>query len=1028
MVGYGILNAMKRSFFLIFLLLCLSFPAQIFAQDNVPMRVSARDDYARAVFGWSENVDYTLSRDQDGLLTLQFKSAAQLDLSQGDVSGIANIFDIKVMAQDPLTIEIRIPESSKVRDFKIGKRVVLDIYNPQNNSELKPKAPDAQKKAEAQPVEKSKVKPSLPAVPPAIVLVPEYVPESSDGKVAAIEETHAEKPAQTGESHMAAHQRQALNEAVEQNHHVVSLLATNVLNVAAFEYMDMLWFMMEPSSPYSIPSLSSPAPDLFGTFNQYNIAQGGSAYAMSLPKHLPLKMKGTGGGLEWKLIMGDKVREGASVKVVRLEDKQARLNGGKILLPIKGAGGILDFEDPITGRIIKVVTVDSATEFAGEHQSFVDFELLRSPIGVAILPKVDDLIVEKSQHGIEISRPSGLALSPSSKIEEARIFLTRKQDEHDAPPVPHGGDAHSAADGHGKKDDQGSILKFNQWKMKSADELRHRKNILLAGLHDKSDARRVEDLLALGKMHLAHGRGAEALGFFEYARQELPALEKSPEFLTLRGVANAQDWKNEAALIDFLSIDLDMIEEARYWKSFVLADLGDWEQAVKTLPKHYRPLQNYPANIANSLALVLAEVNLRDGRVAEAEELLAIIEHNKAELPDPIMAYLKYLSGEAARQKGDKERAQEIWEELTQDKDDLFRTKSGLALAVLLDQNNKITNKDMIDRLERLRYAWRGDELEAQVNYWLGQAYFKDKNFIKGLSIMREAAAIAGDTLLASRITKDMGQVFVDLYLGHDLKNVSPIDAVALYEQFSELTPVGPKGDKMVQMLAEHLVNADLLSKATKLLEYQVDHRLSGEDKMRVAIRLAAINLLDKQPQKAINALSKAEAVLVLLSNKDEVRKRAHEIALLRVRAYLQNKQYDTALSLLEKMPESKDVHRLRADIAWQAGYWDEAAASLNDVLIDENLVPDSALTEEQASLILNRSIALSLDNDRIALANMREKYLSPIAKSGFKANQFEVITRPRGSSALADRETLMSAVSEVDLFKDFLESYRKEQ
>ena len=55
----------------------------------------------------------------------------------------------------------------------------------------------------------------------------------------------------------------------------------------------------------------------------------------------------------------------------------------------------------------------------------------------------------------------------------------------------------------------------------------------------------------------------------------------------------------------------------------------------------------------------------------------------------------------------------------------------------------------------------------------------------------------------------------------------------------------------------------------------------------------------------------------------------------------------------------------------------------------------------------------------------MREKYSDAMSQTD-KARIFEVITRPRQSAALADRETLMGIVSEVDLFSDFLESYKE--
>lgn len=1022
------------------ILLCLCYPAIVFAQATVPVRVSMRDDYARVVFGWDKSTPYKIENSGDGTLIIRFDKSDRLDLTEADVSKIANIFDLKIVSEDPLSVMLTIPRSSKVRDFNIGRRVVLDVYNPENADDLKNAKVAANTDKEEKPVPKEKIespkkveeKPLAAAVPPEIVLVPENLPERKSVKTDQQDTKKDDHKAETMKKPaMAPHQKKALDEAVRNDQHVVALLATNIVDVAAFVFLDELWMVMNDNSPYLIPGLSSGNKVMFGEMKKVPV-EGGSAYRMRLPDDVHLKMQGSGGGLDWKVIMGDKVNEDDAIKPIRVGDDAAGAAAGKMLWPFKGASDPLSVHDDVTGENIYVVPVDNAQQLAGDERSYAEFDLLRSPIGLAILPKVDDLVVVKTTHGIEVSRPGGLSLLPNSRLDEARIFMERKRIEEAQKNDAHG-DAHAGSHGdggsaHGETDDPNALLKFNKWKMGSADELRKHMNVLLSGLHDKSEARKVEDLLTLGKMQLSHGRGAEALGFFEYARQELPALEKSPEFLILRGISQALDWKSEAALQDFLRVDTDKLEEAKYWKSYVLADLGDWEQAVKVLPDSYKPLHNYPPDIANRLSLVLAEVNLRDGKVNDAEELLTIVEHNSQEMSDPQVAYLKYLRGELYRQKGDKDRAKSIWEDLTQDKDDLYRTKAGLALAVLLDQEQKINNDQMIDRLERLRYAWRGDELEAQVKYWLGTAYFKNKNFIKGLAIMREGAAIANGTVLASRIAKDMADTFTNLYLSDDLKNVSALDALALYDQFSELTPVGSKGDKMVQMLAEHLVRSDLLGKASELLEYQVDHRLSGEEKMRVAIRLAAIRLLDKEPQKAVNSLAKAEKILARISDKDEQRARAHEIALLRVRAYLQNKQFETALSLVDKLPVGKDMHRLRADIAWQAGYWDEAADSLDNVLIDENLSPDRPLNEEQASLILNRAIALSLDNDYIALANMREKYLSLMAKSGHKANQFEVITRPRGSTALADRETLMSAVSEVDLFKDFLESYREEQ
>ena len=326
--------------------------------------------------------------------------------------------------------------------------------------------------------------------------------------------------------------------------------------------------------------------------------------------------------------------------------------------------------------------------------------------------------------------------------------------------------------------------------------------------------------------------------------------------------------------------------------------------------------------------------------------------------------------------------------------------------------------------------AWRGDGLEAQVKYWLGDAYFKDKKYIKGLTIMRDAAVIATDTkVLADRIADDMARTFTDMFLTDELDSVSALDAVTVYDQFKELTPIDEKGDELVQRLAEHLVRSDLLGRAAGLLRYQVEHRLKGKEKLRIAIRLAAIELLDKNPQKAFDALKKAQDALKSISDTEQIRKRQREIDLLKIRAYAQNGEYNKALTLIDKVPMDKVVNRLRVDIAWKAGYWDIAAAGLKEVLLDEEITSDSKLTPVQVDLILNRAIALNLNDDRIGLANMREKYSRQLAEANKdKARQFELITRKQRAAVFEDNEALMSAVSEVDLFQGFLDSYRNSQ
>lgn len=1021
-------NNMKRNLFFILLSFSLLWASTGFAKDTVPFRISEKSGYDRIVFGWKNAVEYKLRKEGDKLI-ISFNKAADLEK---DIKSGQNIASHTTVSNEPLEVSFTIPKSSKIRDFKIGKRVILDIYDPDNPEdriakkpeepkkkklekkavEVKPKQPQPKKEGVVQKAPEKKeagmVKTpireegaSAPAVPPAIVLVPERLPPKADANEEK-KRAEAEKKQQAKKK-----QRAALKKAVKQENHVISVRSTTNVGIAAFEQYGDLWVVMDNDTSLITPNLSSPTPEIFGDLLPVS-TNGGSAYRLSVPQDKGLKIQAKGAGLVWDIIIGDKVKAKAAPQPIYQ-------NNSTILFPLYGAAEALNVTHPETGQDLIVVTTSEARQFGAIKQSYAEFEILTSPIGLAVFPKVDNLSVVVDDRGVQISRPEGLNLASAADRKAAKIFKNQKSQ---------GSAEKNSKDGQTAKEDN-NLYQFKKWKLGPPEDLTKNQNILLETFPDKSEGRRVEDLITLGKMMLSHGLAAEALGYFSFAADELPGIAQSAEFRALRGAALALDWKNEDALRDLLHKSLKDQDEVKYWASYALADLGDWQQAASVLPKSYKPIYNYPDQIAHKLALSLAEVNLRAGKVNDAKELLSIVESTDKNIISQHKAALKYLKGEAARQKGDKDQTKDLWKKLAQGNDDLYSVRATLALAILESKDNKIDSDELVDRLESIRYAWRGDDLEAQVKYWLGKAYFDKDEFIVGLSIMRDAASISDQTALAKRVARDMAKTYVDLYMGPKLKDVPALEALAVYEQFRELTPIGAQGNKLEQNLAEHLVRSNLFERASKMLRHQVDHRLSGEEKLNIAIRLAEIELIDNNPQKAINALGKATEAMRTLKDYSEKKEKQREIDLLRIRAYAQNKEYDKSLSLLEKLTPSQTVSRFKADIAWKAGYWEDAAKHLNAVIIDEQITPETELSQEQADLILNRAIALNLNDEQISLANMRAKY-TQLMEPTKKANQFELITRPRRVISPDDRDALLATVAEVEIFKDFLESYKQ--
>ncbi len=77
----------------------------------------------------------------------------------------------------------------------------------------------------------------------------------------------------------------------------------------------------------------------------------------------------------------------------------------------------------------------------------------------------------------------------------------------------------------------------------------------------------------------------------------------------------------------------------------------------------------------------------------------------------------------------------DLYQGLMRGTDQLYRTKAELEFI-----ENQVAKKQMpldkaIDRLERLRFVWRGDRIEIDVLRHLGQYYIDNKDYLHGLTM-----------------------------------------------------------------------------------------------------------------------------------------------------------------------------------------------------------------------------------------------------------------------------------------------------
>lgn len=989
--------------------------------DIVSVRSGVHPSYTRLVFDWVEKSDYQVSKKGDRLI-MTFDKVASPDLSSVIDRDLPNIRSVKVLSQEDeaLVMQFDTRKGSTFRHFMAGSRVVVDVYNPEGQDTLIAKSeivPSQRANIRIGKKGRDETMPDEVIKTPRIAQLSKKKPKPSQQK--PIHKTSEEKPQKTAEKKSKPVQdrvvaKKSLKElALSKDSidpHVVKVTAPNPFGLAVFKRANWLWFVVDQKDFSVPPSLLGPQKNKFSEFEKIDFPDA-TAFRMLVPEGV--LVYGEGGGQLWRIVITTTPRQVNALETKKIFAKSSgAVRGGTMLWPFTHYSEALTIKDPSVGDSIHVVTLENSQEFAGAPRRYIEFNTLDSAIGLALVPNVDDLDVSLLSKGVAVSSPIGLALSrPEDDKERSSLAVTHeeiKKKKKEKIIV------------YKKRADQ--IFDFKNWEMGERSALGENERWLFNDLALKAGKDRVEGLLTLAKLNLAHNRGAEARGFLELALDLDPEIEKKAEFIALRGASKALAKQYEESLADLEHKSLKKYGEVQYWIAYALAGMGRWQEAVQELPREFELLVYYPDELAQELGTKLTETALRQNKSPIAKTVLRVLNKKKNHVPMSYTAALQYLDGEVNRQVDRKDEVQDKWESLFYGDDRYFRTRAGLDLARFEYNEEKISLDEAIGRIESLRYGWRGDALELEVNFELGKLYNKRKDYIKGLSILREAVSFDPGSDIAKKITDHMTQTFQSIFMGDHAKNVSAIQSVTLYDQFTELTPTGALGDKLVLSLVDRLIEADLLDRAADYLGHLLNHRLKGEEAAEVSLRLAAIYLLDENPEKGLPALDKAQETFKKAGLLSEDKER--QITLLRIRGLSQMDKPDEGLAILEEMEPGRDSQVLKADISWRSGRWMDAAEALNDLLYAEDISFTRPLTPRQIDYILHRSLALSLANDRVAIAEMRERYTDSMRQTE-RFEVFEVLTRPRQVGYARNRATINSVIQEVDLFKGFLETYR---
>jgi tetratricopeptide (TPR) repeat protein len=693
-------------------------------------------------------------------------------------------------------------------------------------------------------------------------------------------------------------------------------------------------------------------------------------------------------GTTWSLSLGDEAGKPAEpVAPNRALDERGQTI---IAVPLPGLTGVHWLEAGPAGLPLAVATATGPAHVTTKPFQFVEFGLLQTAHGLAVLPRSDDLVVRAGAEEVRIGRAGGLTVTLDIADRDRR-------EQAQAPAA------------------QQPLLDPDAWAKLRLGPVRDSERALLRDVADASRARKSEARLALARFYAANGLMAEASGPLSLLMSDDLAMRSHREALFLKGVIATGMRRDQEAVAAFDAGPLKDDAEAGLWRALAEQRLGRNGQAMLGFRRAEALLDRYPQDLQGEFraAMARAALAMQDMSVAE-REIHALGELPRDGFNQDKLALLRAMLDDAS---GRPEAAMNGYKQLFEAKSRPVAAEAQLRAVRLVhaEKRTDLTPDEAIARLETVSIIWRGGDLEIEALAELGRLYGDQQRWRDAFMTARRANENFPDNPLTRRMHDETAQRFAELFSGRGLEQLARIDALALFYDFKEFLPIGRRGDEITRLLADRLVELDLLDQAGDILRYQMERRLSGAARSTVAARLAMVELMNGRPADALRALSTTR----LVELPSDV-KRAR--LLLEAKALSDLSRTDQALELLES-ESGPEIDRLRADIYWTGRRWREAGEQ-HERLLDESWRGPEPLSDGQRADVMRAGVSYVMADEALALDRLRGKFAAKMAQSA-DARTFAFVTGANRARASDIREMARAAAG-ADTLSDFLKAYRE--
>ena len=649
-----------------------------------------------------------------------------------------------------------------------------------------------------------------------------------------------------------------------------------------------------------------------------------------------------------------------------------------VSVPLANPGRLHRLVDPDAGDALLVVTAPPPTRGFIKRQDFVELSLLESVHGLVVLPNSDDVKAEVGADKVMFGRPGGLTLSSADVAAERATAAVRL------------------------------LFDPDEWRKNQSENFITRLDALIGAASLATPEQSSQARLELANFYMARGMYEEAHAVSNLILSETKRGNEEPAVVMVHAVASILMGHPVQGLKDLANPVIGNGYDSQLWKALAFARQAKWVDAREKFKNAEFSVSTLPLDLQRIVTMdsMKASLEVKDyaGAARRKSELDVI------GVPKEIKPAVAVLRGRLAEALGQEKDALDAYRFAADSSDRRAAAEAKLLEVLLRQKRNEINQADVARELELLSVMWRGDAIELKTLSVLAKIYSDTSRYSDAFAATRAATRLQPNSPESRQAQDSASALFTQLFLGPKGDEMPAVEALGMFYEYRELTPIGRRGDEMIRRLADRLVGVDLLDQAAELLQYQVDKRLEGAARAQVAAKLAMVYLTNRKPDRAIAALRMTR----IADLSGELRQQR---LLLEARAQSDVGRHDLALDIISNL-SGREAIRLRSDIYWASRQWREASEQI-ELYYGDRWRDFKPLNAAEKADVIRAAVGYALAEDAIGLSRFREKYV-PLMSGEADRLAFDTASKPVAASSAEFAEIAKMAAS-VDTLDGFI-------